>query len=84
MKTEIGMSKSTEFRNQRNQGESARTAVRENSAAKPRLLKPGKAEQGAQNFDKEAIRRELGQAEAVGRRHADDDDPKVRPPSKKD
>ena len=76
------MEKGKEFTQQRNEGEGNRTAAREYNEAQRRFVDSGKVEEKAREAErdlkKDSIRRELEHAEAVGRRHAAGEDPKVK------
>jgi hypothetical protein len=82
------MEKGREFREQRNEGEGNRTAAREYNEAQHRFVKSDKVDEhgreAARDLDRDAIRRELEQSEAAGRRHAVDEDPEIRRSYKKD
>jgi len=76
-----------ELTRQRNEGEGNRTAAREYNEAQQRFIRSGQVDQKAReaqhDLEKDLIRRELEHAEAVGRRHAADEDPEVRRSYKK-
>ena len=76
------MEKRKEFTQQRNEGEGNRTAAREYNQAQQRFVKSGHVEEKARaaerDLDKDSIRRELEHAEAVGKRHAAEEDPAVK------
>ena len=76
------MDKRKQFTHQRNEGEGNRTAAREYNEAQQRFVKSGKvneaAQEAARDFDREATRRELEHAEAIGKRHAAKEDPEVK------
>lgn len=82
------MDKSKQFTQQSNEGEDNRTAAREYNTAQQRFVKSGrvdrKARAAARDVDDAKIRRELEHAEAVGKRHAADEDPEIRRSDKKD
>ena len=71
-----------EFTQQRNEGEGNRTAAREYNQAQQRFVRSNQVSERARaaerDLDKDAIRRELETAEAVGRRHAAKEDPEVK------
>ena len=77
-----------EFPQQRNEGEGNRTAAREYNQAQQRFVKSGKVHDKAQEAERDVqnadIRRELEHAEAVGKRHAADEDPEIARRYKKD
>ena len=77
-----------DFTKQRNEGEGNRTAAREYNEAQQRFIKSGQVDQKAHEAERDlrddSIRRELEQAEAIGRRHIAEEDPEVRRPYKKD
>jgi hypothetical protein len=74
--------KCKELAQQRNEGEGNRTAAREYNEAQRRFVSSGKVEQRAQeakrDLDDASIRRELENAEAIGRRHVAEEDPQVK------
>jgi hypothetical protein len=76
------MDKRKEFTQQRNEGEGNRTAAREYNEAQQRFVKSGKvderAREAARDIDREATRRELEHAEAIGKRHVAGEDPQVK------
>jgi len=82
------MPKDKELTTPRNEGEGNRTAAREYNEAQQRFIRSGKVDQKAHNAERDLrdrdIRRELEHAEAIGRRHAAEEDPEVRRPYKKD
>jgi hypothetical protein len=71
-----------EVTNRRNEGEGNRTAAREYNEAQQRFVRSGQVDQKAHEAERdlrnEDIRRELEQAETVGRRHAAEEDPQVK------
>jgi hypothetical protein len=77
-----------DFTKQRNEGEGNRTAAREYNEAQQRFIKSGQVDQKAHEAERDlrddSIRRELEQAEAIGRRHVAKEDPEVGRPYKKD
>jgi hypothetical protein len=77
-----------DFTKQRNEGEGNRTAAREYNEAQQRFIKSGqvdrKAHEAERDLRDDSIRRELEQAEAIGRRHIAKEDPEIRRPYKKD
>jgi hypothetical protein len=77
-----------DFTKQRNEGEGNRTAAREYNEAQQRFIKSGQVDQKAHEAERDlrddSIRRELEQAEAIGRRHIAKEDPEVRRQYKKD
>jgi hypothetical protein len=81
------MEKSKEFTRQPNEGEGNRTAARDYNQAQQRFVKSGqvdrKAHEAERDLNDETIRRELEHAEAVGRRHAAEEDPEIRRAYKK-
>lgn len=82
------MRKANEVAQQRNEGEGNRTSAREYNESQQRFIRSGqvdqKAREAARDMDKDSIRRELEHAEAIGRRHAAEEDPEVIRPNKKD
>jgi hypothetical protein len=76
------MDKNKKLTHRSNEGEGNRTAAREYNEAQRRFAKSGKvneaAREAAQDFDREATRRELEHAEAIGKRHAAKEDPEVK------
>jgi hypothetical protein len=82
------MPKDKEFASQRNQGEGNRTGAREYNEGQQRFVRSGQVDQKAREAERDLrdreIRRELEHAEAVGRRHAADEDPEIRRSYKKD
>lgn len=66
----------------RNEGEGNRTAAREYNRAQQRFVRSGqvddKARAAKRDFENDDIRRELEQAEAVGKRHVAKEDPEVK------
>lgn len=83
------MQKSNEkLTQQHNEGEGNRTAAREYNQSQQRFVQSGKVENKARQAERdiksEDIRRELENAEAVGRRHAAGEDPEIRRSYKKD
>jgi hypothetical protein len=71
-----------EFAGRRNEGEGNRTAAREYNDAQQRFVRSGKVDEKAHEAERDMldrdIRRELEQAETVGKRHAAAEDPQVR------
>jgi hypothetical protein len=69
------------FTQSRNEGEGNRTAARKYNQAQQRFVNSGqvdeKARQAERDLRNEDIRRELEQAEVVGKRHAAGEDPEV-------
>ena len=66
---------------QRNEGEGNRTAAREYNEAQRRFVQSGKVEEKARDAEramKGPERRELEQAELVGKRHAAKEDPEIK------
>jgi hypothetical protein len=67
---------------QHNEGEGNRTAAREYNQAQQRFVRSGRVEEKAREAERdlgdEKLRRELEQAEAVGKRHIADEDPQVK------
>jgi hypothetical protein len=82
------MPKDKEFATQRNEGEGNRTAAREYNEGQQRFIRSGQVDQKAREAERDLrdreIRRELEHAEAIGRRHAAEEDPEIRRPHKKD
>jgi hypothetical protein len=82
------MPKDKEFTTQRNEGEGNRTAAREYNEGRRRFIRSGQVDQKAREAERDLrdseIRRELEHAEAIGRRHAAEEDPEIRRPYKKD
>jgi hypothetical protein len=82
------MPKDKEFTTQRNEGEGNRTAAREYNQGLERSIRSGQVDQKARNAEQDLcdddIRRELEQAEAIGRRHIAEEDPAIRRSDKKD
>jgi hypothetical protein len=81
------MPKAKELTTQRNEGEGNITGAREYNEAQQRFIRSGQVDQKARDAERDLadrdIRRELEHAEAVGRRHAADEDPEVRRSYKK-
>ena len=71
------MEKEKYFTQQRNEGEGNRTAAREYNQAQQRFIKSGNVDQKAREAERD-IRRELEHAEAIGKRHAAEEDPEVK------
>jgi hypothetical protein len=75
------MEKRNEITQQRNEGEGNRTSAREYNEAQKRFIKSGQVDQKAREAERDlrdgSIRRELEQAEAIGKRHAAEGDPDV-------
>ena len=66
---------------QSNQGEGNRTAAREYNEAQQRFVKSGKVEERARDAERALDtkeRRELEEAELVGKRHIAEEDPQVK------
>jgi hypothetical protein len=82
------MPKDREFTTQRNEGEGNQTAAREYNQDQQRFVRSGQVDQKARNAEQDLrdddIRRELEQAEAIGRRHIAEEDPAIRRSDKKD
>ena len=76
------MEKNKDFTRDDNQGEGNRTAARNYNEAQKRFVRSGqvdrKAHEAARDLDDAAVRRELEQAEAIGKRHAAGEDPQVK------
>jgi hypothetical protein len=76
------MDKDKEISKRRNEGEGNRTAAREYNDAQQRFVRSGKVGEKAHEAERDMrdrdIRRELEQAEAVGKRHAAEEDPQVK------
>jgi len=66
----------------RNEGEGSRTAARDYNQAQQRFVQSGKVEEKAREAERDMrsreVRRELEHAEAIGRRHAAEEDPEVK------
>jgi hypothetical protein len=82
------MARDKEFTEQRNEGEGNRTVAREYNQDQQRFVRSGQVDQKARDAEQAVrdrdIRRELEHAEAIGRRHAAEEDPEVRRSYKKD
>jgi hypothetical protein len=80
------MDKNKKITQQSNEGEGNRTAAREYNEEQQRFVRSGqvdrKAREAERDLNDREIRRELEHAEAVGRRHAADEDPEVSRPYK--
>ena len=76
------MDKDKELAGQRNEGEGNKTAAREYNEAQQRFVRSGKVDEKAHEAERDMrdhdIRRELEQAEAVGKRHIAAEDPQVK------
>ena len=76
------MDKDKELSKRQNEGEGNRTAAREYNDAQQRFVRSGKVGAKAHEAERDLrdrdIRRELEQAEAVGKRHAAEEDPQVK------
>ncbi len=76
------MDKDKELSNRQNEGEGNRTAAREYNDAQQRFVRSGKVDEKAHEAELDMrnrdIRRELEQAETVGKRHAAEEDPQVK------
>jgi hypothetical protein len=70
-----------------NEGEGNQTAAREYNQDQQRFVRSGRVGKAARKAERDLtdrdIRRELEQTEAIGRRHAKDEDPEVTRPHKK-
>jgi hypothetical protein len=66
----------------RNEGEGNRTAARAYNKAQQRFVRSGKVEEKAREAERDLrdrdVRRELEHAEAIGKRHAAEEDPEVK------
>ena len=75
------MEKRKELNQQCNEGEGNRTAARKYNEMQQRFVKSGKVDQKAHEAARDTqdrdIRRELEQAEAVGKRHIAGEDPEI-------
>jgi len=82
------MPKNKDLAQQHNEGEGNRTSAREYNEAQRRFVRSGSVDRKAHEAERDMrdreIRRELEQAEAIGRRHAAGEDPEVRRWYKKD
>ena len=76
------MQKRKDFTASRNEGEGNRTAAREYNEAQRQFVRSGQVGQKARDAEKdlkdEDNRRELEQAEKVGKRHVAKEDPEVK------
>lgn len=72
----------------RNEGEGNRTAAREYNRAQQHFIRSRRVDDAAKQAERDVrddnVRRELEQAEAIGRRHSAEEDPEIRRSYKKD
>lgn len=82
------MDKNKKIARKTNEGEGNRTAAREYNQEQQRFVRSGRVNDAARKAERDLsdrdIRRELEHAEAVGRRHAKDEDPEITRSHKKD